>query len=210
MSNLLGVYSRETFKMWYNGVILNRKVDRRDAQTSGGLGKCAGGTLTMSNHTLDASSVKVCSRCGETKSIKDFYVRKKGLRAGQVRSSCKMCEAASHAEYRRANPTKDAEYKFANRERYTHLEAKRRASNRKAFNGYMADYRERRPELQAAHNAVNNAVRAGRFPPISSRVCASCGAQAEHYHHHNGYDEEHRLDVIPLCVSCHEEAHHNG
>ena len=56
----------------------------------------------MSNHTLDASGVKVCSRCGETKSIKDFYVRKKGLRAGQVRSSCKMCEAASHAEYRRA------------------------------------------------------------------------------------------------------------
>jgi hypothetical protein len=68
MSNLLGVYSRETFKMWYNGVILNRRNDRRDAQTSGGLGSCAGGTITMPNHTLDASSVKVCFMpCGDSR-----------------------------------------------------------------------------------------------------------------------------------------------
>jgi hypothetical protein len=54
-----------------------------------------------------------------------------------------------------------------------------------------------------ARNAVNKAVIAGILPRVTTLHCGKCGAQAESYHHHNGYDPAHRLDVVPLCNKCH-------
>lgn len=59
-----------------------------------------------------------------------------------------------------------------------------------------------------AHMAVHEAVRAGTLQPVTTRPCAGCGAgSAVHYHHANGYDEAHRLDVVPYCGPCHRAQH---
>lgn len=61
----------------------------------------------------------------------------------------------------------------------------------------MADFKN-------AHQAVKRAIETGKLPPIDSVICADCGeAQAEEYHHTNGYEKEHWLDVTPLCLACH-------
>jgi hypothetical protein len=62
-------------------------------------------------------------------------------------------------------------------------------------------------EQRKAHNAVNHAVRDGRLEPVMSFCCVLCGLPAEQYHHHNGYDDDHLLDVIPVCKRCHGRQH---
>ena len=59
---------------------------------------------------------------------------------------------------------------------------------------------------QAASNAVRTAVRQGKLPKVTTLQC-KCGNGARHYHHTKGYTEEHWLDVEPLCISCHRNAH---
>lgn len=60
MSNLLGVYSRETFKMWYNGVILNRKVDRRDACSTLAAHRRADGVAICTHHFAFPNLLQNC------------------------------------------------------------------------------------------------------------------------------------------------------
>lgn len=59
------------------------------------------------------------------------------------------------------------------------------------------------PIHRKARTAVYNAVRDGKLPRASMLQCSRCLGQAQQYHHHNGYEKEHWLDVIPLCISCH-------
>lgn len=48
----------------------------------------------------------------------------------------------------------------------------------------------------------------GNFPPAWTMVCEHCReAQAAHWHHHNGYADEYKLDVIALCFDCHGKEH---
>jgi hypothetical protein len=66
----------------------------------------------------------------------------------------------------------------------------------------------RNPEKHKARWAVNNAIAMGKIPRASTFICSECGMhQASQYHHHNGYDEEHRLDVKPVCGKCHRNLH---
>lgn len=64
-------------------------------------------------------------------------------------------------------------------------------------------YREQNPDKARARGLVGNAVRRGKMPAASSLPCAHCGAQAQHYHHHKGYDRVHCRDVVPVCAVCH-------
>jgi len=64
------------------------------------------------------------------------------------------------------------------------------------------------PEKTAARRKVRTEVRSGRYPPPNAMVCRICGeAQAQQYHHHNGYGPGYELDVIAVCKECHKEAH---
>ena len=58
-----------------------------------------------------------------------------------------------------------------------------------------------------AHNAVSYAISRGNLPSLDTQKCLECGKTATRYHHHNGYDRKHRLDVVPLCGRCHYAAH---
>jgi hypothetical protein len=75
---------------------------------------------------------------------------------------------------------------------------------------YHRYYRETSKKCRTqdkAHWVIHELTRSGRLPPINTRICINCGQQAEHYHHHNGYDEKHRKDVVPVCHKCHIAIH---
>lgn len=57
-----------------------------------------------------------------------------------------------------------------------------------------------------AAKAVSNAIKEGTLPVVTTLLC-ECGATARHYHHDNGYEVEHQLDVEPLCIPCHMKRH---
>lgn len=176
--------------MWYNGDILNRRVDRRDALTSGGLGKFYEGELTMSDHTLDASSVKTCTCCGETKSLTEYHKHGSGLRP-----ACKACtNAQNRSIYQKNKPS--------------HLASKRRyrAENYEARLATVRAYDQRNEMKRRAHRAVKHAIRSGKMSPVQNCLCVRCGAPAEIYHHHS-YMPLFWLDVEPVCRVCHGEEH---
>jgi len=63
-----------------------------------------------------------------------------------------------------------------------------------------------RPKFRA-HGAVKRAVKHGVLPAAKACTCSRCPATARLYHHPNGYDKAHQLDVKPLCNSCHVSIH---
>ena len=65
----------------------------------------------------------------------------------------------------------------------------------------------RNPERSNIKNAVHYAVIIGKLPHLNTLQCHFCPAKAEQYHHHLGYEPEHRLDVIPVCRICHRKCH---
>jgi hypothetical protein len=58
--------------------------------------------------------------------------------------------------------------------------------------------------MDLAHAQVRMAVHDGRLVPQPCVVCWSLPTAA---HHPRGYSEEHRLDIVWLCVRCHERIH---
>ncbi len=65
-------------------------------------------------------------------------------------------------------------------------------------------HRERFPEHVKARAAVRKAIIEGVLPHVSTLQCNDCGDQAVCYHHEN-YETEHWLDVLPLCWPCHSK-----
>lgn len=65
------------------------------------------------------------------------------------------------------------------------------------------DEQLRHPERSRARKAVHDAVITGRLPRPQDQCCADCGNRANEYDHHLGYADEHRLNVQPVCKSCH-------
>ena len=61
-------------------------------------------------------------------------------------------------------------------------------------------------EKLIAQKALNNAVKSGLIPHISTRTCVLCGSKA-HVYHHWSYAEEDWFNVTPLCGSCHQVHH---
>ena len=58
-----------------------------------------------------------------------------------------------------------------------------------------------------AKRYINQRVRRGLMPRIETLRCNSCNNQAQARHHYLGYKKENWLDVIPLCIPCHKNAH---
>lgn len=68
-------------------------------------------------------------------------------------------------------------------------------------------YRENNLEKAAAHARVHRAVKSGLL--IKPKKCEDCEKEAElQGHHHNGYEEESYLDIVWLCVPCHNLHHY--
>lgn len=70
----------------------------------------------------------------------------------------------------------------------------------------LVEERERLTELRdQARAAIKQAVTQDQIPGIQTLKCQGCGGQAREYHHHQGYEQEFWLDVIPLCIPCHRK-----
>ena len=135
--------------------------------------------------------MKTCSKCGEEKDL-SFYLKDPRYKGG-YRHQCKPCKNARKKQWQDDNP-----------EAY-------RAGMKKRNNAPLAraqkrDWAKRNPEKQNAKKAVRYAVKTGRLAPASACECNDCGKPAQHLHHHS-YEVEHRLDVVPLCASCHRIRH---
>ena len=126
---------------------------------------------------------------------------------------------AYNAAYRAAHKAEITAWREAHREEKAAYNAAYCAAHRAERAAYRAAHPEvdravkaqedaAHPEKRIARNAVNQAVKMGRFPPANTMACHLCGnAQAQEWHHHNGYGPGHEMDVIAVCKQCHTEVH---
>lgn len=132
------------------------------------------------------SQMKTCSKCKETKPMSEFY--KDRSKKDGLRSWCKSC----FKRYRKSEKSKACD------------KAYKQSENGKAT---MKQFNARHPNYRKAMQAVNNAVAAGRLPRPDTLLCSYCPKPAQQYHHHKGYELEHWLDVVPVCLECHRTIH---
>lgn len=134
-------------EMWYNTGVVNHIGSRGDVSPSRGLGNCVGGTATMSHHNPDASSVKTCSKCGESKPLSEYSK----YRDGGYKTACKSCAAFDARERRAADPERARGIKrrsyARNRERWC-AEISARIAN-------DPEYREKRNERKRRWHSHN-------------------------------------------------------
>lgn len=145
---------------------------------------------------------KECRKCGRMLDVSQFYADKRS--ADRLRYECKECGKKFNQEYF-STPTgkaiKSRSFKkWASNGRGYAFAKKFKASP--AGKAMM----ERNKHKLAARSAVSVATRLKKMPRAKTLACKHCGNPAKEYHHHNGYDESHWLDVIPLCLTCHNEA----
>ncbi len=150
---------------------------------------------------------KHCCCCKEIKALAKFH--KNRAKPDGLASECKECAKERVALWQKSE--KGIIKKRVNALRYcTTSKGKVTAKNwRHTETGkiYVAKrgqrMRERHGAKYRARTAVFHAIRAGKLPNIKTLRCIFCGKPAEEYHHQNGYDVNHHLDIIPLCALCH-------
>lgn len=164
---------------------------------------------------------KICKSCGLSKPAKEFYDARDtrdGLmavcrkchntRLTELRRTSKhsrMSATLAVRRYRRKNGAKlrkkDQTY-YKNRGGKAKSDEWRHANVQKVRDINKRS-RQRHPERTKARHAVRAALRRGDL--AKPRKCQECGKVTKKLdgHHHNGYDEEHWLDVVWLCEECH-------
>ena len=104
---------------------------------------------------------KVCTKCGEEKELTEFY-KKKGGKFG-VTSSCKICDKADQAAYRKTNSEKikarKAAYRKANPEKIKAKNSAYYKANPEKVKASQAEYRKANPEKTKAYLAAYRAYR---------------------------------------------------
>jgi hypothetical protein len=133
-------------------------------------------------------SEKKCFKCGEVKSLSEFY-KHKMMADGHV-NKCKDCNKIDVAQ----NRVNKIEY---------YREYDRLRGNRQTKED-VKSYRTRFPMKYAAHIIVANAVRDGRLSKTNK--CSECGKVSSSIHgHHDDYAMA--LYVRWLCPLCHKKWH---
>lgn len=152
--------------------------------------------------------MKRCSSCLVEKPESEFSKNKS--RHDGLAHYCKECAATAYQKWRDNNRDTWRENKrrayHSNIERERERAKLKRVANPQPQRRHNREYPRMNPERIPAVNAVNRAVARGEMPPVSSLECQSCGNPAEEYHHHS-YEQQHWLDVTPLCRSCHRLLH---
>lgn len=157
---------------------------------------------------------KECTGCHIVKSLSEYSLIK---RSGKLYTKCKQCVREQRKKWKEKNPDYHKKWRDENRERvrtYYHTPnvVAQREKYQKSPDGRLKRYLAKKaryhlPENEMKHNAraaIRRAIKKGILPKVNTLMCSNCKVnQAEHYHHHNGYDKEHRIDVIPVCQKCH-------
>jgi len=175
--------------------------------------------------------MKTCCRCKINKELNEF-VKSKRMKDG-FSNRCKSCHRIASIESCRNNPhgRKKAHQKYYQTHKQEHIQkciewAKRNPQKVKEIRlrcrrnltddqikklnecrkKSTKQQRQKFPDKYKARNKVNNAVAKKKIPKVTTLQCIDCGSPAKQYHHHKGYDVEHWLDVVPMCISCHSLA----
>jgi len=143
--------------------------------------------------------IKKCFKCGETKSLIEFYKHSRML-DGHL-NKCKDCTKKDTQKNYRANIQYYKTYN-QNRAKLPH-----RVKNRKEYaksekgievhKNNIKTYIRKNPHKRQAHNQVNNAIRSGK---LKKQVCFICGERQTQAHH---YDYSKPLSVIWFCHEHH-------
>lgn len=154
---------------------------------------------------------KTCRTCKQTKSISEFY--KDRIRKDGHQIKCKTCKKeyntnergkAAYKRYQQTDKFKAIQkrYKESDKGKITYKRYQQTEKYKVMRQKVCIRYSVRHPKHIQAITAVNKAITIGRLPRPGTLLC-HCGTQAEHYHHHKGYEPEHWLDVVPVCTKCH-------
>ena len=151
---------------------------------------------------------KTCCVCKIVKPINQYY--KASTNRDHRSNECKECKHARGSQYAKTDKRKASLRMYAQSERGKEVVKKSQARYRKTQKSRVRAerWRMKHLEVHAAKHAVSYAIRTGRLSPIKSMKCKFCQKQAQQYHHYAGYAKEHRLDVVPVCQSCHIKIHH--
>ncbi len=173
---------------------------------------------------LAVNGFKVCSKkdCphnGEPQPIDNFRNQVKS-KDGK-RATCKDCLMVEDARYRQTDARKESLHNYdgsekgkATRKKFEKTDTFKLIQKRynQSDKGRLNQKRQneafkKRPDyytMTRAYNTVHTAIKAGTLPHPTTKICHNCKVnQAREYHHYLGYEPEHRLDVIPLCIECH-------
>jgi len=151
---------------------------------------------------------KQCYKCKEIKSLSEF--NKNRTRPDGHQHVCKNCQKkyyksdkykAIRKKYKQSKKGKAATRRYKQSEKCKEYQRRYRQDDR----GKARDKRYRLRYLQndKAREAVKYAIQTGKLPRPDTLQCHYCGAQAQDYHHHKGYEPQHWLDVVPICKKCH-------
>ncbi len=140
----------------------------------------------------DQTITKTCSKCKQSKSLSEFY--KNCTLPDGYQYECKTCDDNRTKEYRQTSKGKEVNRKA--RQRYRQTEKGKVTQNR---------YRIQHPKYRKAGSAIQIVIRNGNLSHPDSFLCSFCPKPAQEYHHHKGYEPEHWLDVIPVCIPCHRK-----
>jgi hypothetical protein len=140
-------------------------------------------------------ATRLCCRCTLSKPATEFYPSD---------PRCKPCLKLKNPRIRELYAIKADDPAFLAKKNASSARRRKAGKHRAAKKKYLRSEQGRK--TSAAHNAVHRAVRAGTMPVVTTLVCP-CGKAATEYHHHLGYDREHRLHVVPLCKRCHKLGH---
>lgn len=174
---------------------------------------------------------KKCSKCGQIKPLSEF-VKRDSAKDG-YRNICKDCSKQYHNKYHRQWYEDNITKRLKQISEYSKT-IQGRDNSKKSLNKYQRskkgqdrarDYRrtekgknifalaikkysENNPEKRKAKDKINHLIAAGKLPKVSTLICSRCQVkQAKHYHHP---DYSKPLEVIPLCIQCHIDVHHNS
>lgn len=157
---------------------------------------------------VDAEGQLQCSKCKETKLVSEFP--RDRITPTGYGYYCKKCHGAAVHAGKMRNPEKYNEARrLRKRLRYAERQERDREyylRNRERIVARGRIWYDHSPQSWKAHKAIQGAVRKGELPKIAGVLCARCQAAAGNYHHPS-YHEDDRLNVIPLCVSCHRLVH---
>lgn len=149
---------------------------------------------------------KLCNKCGEIRSYDDFWKDKN--RSDGLNSTCKFCRKAwdSSERGRKSDAIRGKKYRESKKGQAV-IQRRLSSPNGKLIVAKKDKrYRENNPKKCRAKQVVNNAVKRGDLPKVSTLKCHDCGNKASQYHHHS-YEVKYWLDVIPLCKKCHTNKH---
>ena len=158
--------------------------------------------------------MKTCSKCKEAKQSCEYNKNKS--RGDGLCCYCKECKKEYMYNHRRVHPEIYKKYRESEKYKKAHLRYRQSEKGKVTTKKHTKLYQTNHPENIRAIATVCTAVRTGKLPRPETFFCCNstggeggqeCLNQAEEYHHYKGYTKEHRLDVVPVCLKCHNRIH---